>query len=99
MKQQSFVKVMEIAFSYINTPVDDHAKLKRRNVMCNAGAVDVVVLNLYHLLISIIIIKFPGSEWDYVIISLVRSLKREEIDPDPFLSWLRDHLGFLTDEH
>ena len=40
-----------------------------------------------------------GSEWDYVIMSLVRSLKREEIDPEPSLSWLREHLGFLTDEH
>ena len=40
-----------------------------------------------------------GSEWDYVIISLVRSLKRDEIDAEPSLSWLREHLGFLTDEH
>ena len=31
--------------------------------------------------------------------SLVRSLKRDEIDPEPSLSWLREHLGFLTDEH
>ncbi|XP_078348623.1 3'-5' exoribonuclease HELZ2-like isoform X2 [Oculina patagonica] len=43
--------------------------------------------------------KSQGSEWDYVIISLVRSLKRDEIDPEPSLSWLREHLGFLTDEH
>ena len=42
---------------------------------------------------------FSGSEWDYVIISLVRSIKRDEIDPEPSLSWLREHLGFLTDEH
>ena len=40
-----------------------------------------------------------GSEWDYVIISLVRSVKRDEIDLEPSLSWLRNHLGFLTDEH
>lgn len=40
-----------------------------------------------------------GSEWDYVIISLVRSLKKDEIDPEPTQSWLREHLGFLTDEH
>ena len=40
-----------------------------------------------------------GSEWDYVILSLVRSMKTEELDPDPSLSWLREHLGFLTDEH
>ena len=40
-----------------------------------------------------------GSEWDYVIISLVRSVKYDEIDPEPSPSWLREHLGFLTDEH
>ena len=40
-----------------------------------------------------------GSEWDYVIISLVRSLKEDEIDPEPTKSWLREHLGFLEDEH
>jgi len=45
------------------------------------------------------ITKSQGSEWDYVIISLVRSLKEDEFDPDPSLSWLREHLGFLTDEH
>ena len=44
-------------------------------------------------------IIFSGSEWDYVIISLVRSLREDEFDPDPSLSWLREHLGFLTDEH
>ena len=42
---------------------------------------------------------FTGSEWDYVILSLVRSLSKDEIDPEPSLSWLREHLGFLTDEH
>ena len=31
--------------------------------------------------------------------SLVRSLKKEEIDPEPSLSWLGEHLGFLRDEH
>lgn len=45
------------------------------------------------------ITKSQGSEWDYVIISLVRSVKRDEIDLEPSLSWLRNHLGFLTDEH
>ena len=31
--------------------------------------------------------------------SLVRSLKKEEIDPEPSLSWLGEHLGFLRVEH
>ena len=42
---------------------------------------------------------FLGSEWDYVILSLVRSLCKDDIDPEPSLYWLREHLGFLTDEH
>jgi len=43
--------------------------------------------------------SISGSEWDYVIISLVRSLKKDEIDPEPPQSWLGEHLGFLRDEH
>ena len=43
--------------------------------------------------------SFSGSEWDYVILSLVRSLSEDEIDPQPSLHWLREHLGFVTDEH
>ena len=43
--------------------------------------------------------SFSGSEWDYVILSLVRSLSEDEIEPKPSLHWLREHLGFLTDEH
>ncbi|XP_044184435.1 uncharacterized protein LOC114957638 isoform X2 [Acropora millepora] len=43
--------------------------------------------------------KSQGSEWDYVIISLVRSLKEDEIDPEPTKTWLQKHLGFLADEH
>ena len=43
--------------------------------------------------------SLAGSEWDYVIISLVRSLKKDEIDPEPTKTWLQEHLGFLRDEH
>ena len=42
---------------------------------------------------------FLGSEWDYVILSLVRSLSKDDIDPEPSPQWRREHLGFLTDEH
>lgn len=45
------------------------------------------------------ITKSQGSEWDYVILSLVRSLNKDELEPNPSLHWLREHLGFLTDEH
>ncbi|XP_068674039.1 3'-5' exoribonuclease HELZ2-like [Montipora foliosa] len=45
------------------------------------------------------IVKSQGSEWDYVILSLVRSGKTDDLDPEPSKHWLREHLGFLTDEH
>jgi superfamily I DNA and/or RNA helicase len=40
-----------------------------------------------------------GSEWDYVILSTVRSMPNEEIDPRPTLKWRGKHLGFITNEH
>jgi superfamily I DNA and/or RNA helicase len=40
-----------------------------------------------------------GSEKNYVILSLVRSLPEKEIEKDPPKSWLRENLGFLTDKH
>ena len=49
--------------------------------------------------INLIKSQFLGSEWDYVIISLVRSMKEHDIEREPSLSWLREHLGFLTDDH
>ncbi|XP_068760491.1 3'-5' exoribonuclease HELZ2-like isoform X4 [Montipora capricornis] len=45
------------------------------------------------------IAKSQGSEWDYVILSLVRSGKTDDLDPEPSKHWLSEHLGFLTDEH
>jgi len=53
----------------------------------------------YEEILVTTVIKSQGSEWDYVIISLVRSLKKDEIDPEPTKTWLRQHLGFLADEH
>ena len=44
-----------------------------------------------------------GSEYDFVIFSTVRSMPRHiirnkaAIQPDR--SWLREHLGFITDRH
>lgn len=54
---------------------------------------------MVHLTINLIKSLFLGSEWDYVIISLVRSMKKEDIEREPSLSWLREHLGFVTDDH
>ncbi|XP_028391332.1 LOW QUALITY PROTEIN: uncharacterized protein LOC114516140 [Dendronephthya gigantea] len=45
------------------------------------------------------VVAAQGSERDYVILSLVRSLPEREIERNPSRSWLKEHLGFLTDEH
>ena len=45
------------------------------------------------------VICFAGGEWDYVILSTVRSLPNYEIDKRPSLGWLKRHLGFITDHH
>lgn len=40
-----------------------------------------------------------GSERDYVILSLVRSLPEHEIERNPSRSWLKENLGFLRDRN
>lgn len=45
------------------------------------------------------VVAGQGSEKDYVILSLVRSLPDKEIEKNPSLSWLKENLGFITDEH
>ncbi|XP_022809791.1 uncharacterized protein LOC111346790 [Stylophora pistillata] len=45
------------------------------------------------------IAKSQGREWNYVILSLVRSLNEDEHHPERSLYWIREHLGFLADEH
>uniref|UniRef100_A0A7N4PXB7 Helicase with zinc finger 2 n=1 Tax=Sarcophilus harrisii TaxID=9305 RepID=A0A7N4PXB7_SARHA len=43
--------------------------------------------------------KSQGSEWRYVILSTVRSCPLSEIDGKPTKSWLKKHLGFVSDPH
>ncbi|CAB4003243.1 Hypothetical predicted protein [Paramuricea clavata] len=45
------------------------------------------------------VVAAQGSEKNYVILSLVRSVPEREIERNPSRSWLMEHLGFLTDEH
>lgn len=45
------------------------------------------------------IAKSQVSEWDYVILSLVRSLSEDEHCPEGSSHWVREHLGFLEDDH
>ncbi|CAG2250000.1 unnamed protein product [Mytilus edulis] len=45
------------------------------------------------------VVASQGGEWDYVIMSLVRSLPHYRIEPKPTLGWCKQSLGFITDEH
>ncbi|XP_071507763.1 3'-5' exoribonuclease HELZ2-like isoform X2 [Diadema antillarum] len=45
------------------------------------------------------VVKSQGSEWDYVILSTVRSMPRIEIEQWPSKGWQRKHLGFINDEN
>ena len=49
------------------------------------------VVRLYSLLL--------GDEWDYVILSTVRSLPEYQIDENPSMGWLKHNLGFILDHN
>ena len=42
---------------------------------------------------------FIGDEWDFVILSLVRSMPKYEIERKPSVGWCKKNMGFITDEH
>jgi len=44
-------------------------------------------------------LSVSGNEWDYVILSTVRSLPQHKIDPHPTGQWRGEHIGFVGDEH
>ena len=44
-------------------------------------------------------VLIAGAEWDYVILSTVRSLPQYEIDPYPSPGWFSEKLGFVADSH
>lgn len=52
-----------------------------------------------HRMVIIIGCLFAGKEWEYVILSTVRSLSVSEIDHDPPKQWLSDHLGIVANPH
>ncbi|XDV27827.1 hypothetical protein PO909_031305 [Leuciscus waleckii] len=45
------------------------------------------------------ITKSQGSEWQYVILSMVRSCPSEEFESQPSREWLSKHIGFVGDEN
>eukprot|EP00057_Strongylocentrotus_purpuratus_P028231 XP_011682705.1 PREDICTED: helicase with zinc finger domain 2 isoform X2 [Strongylocentrotus purpuratus] len=54
--------------------------------------------NLRQIKVSTVV-KSQGSEWDYVVLSTVRSKPRIEIEEKPSKGWQRKHLGFINDEN
>ena len=40
-----------------------------------------------------------GNEWNYVILSTVRSIPSEEIEPKPIGKWFTEHLGVVGNPH
>ena len=51
------------------------------------------------MLYQIVCRLLVGSEWDYVLLSTVRSLPQREIVSRPSDSWRADNLGVVTDHH
>ena len=58
-----------------------------------------VIIIRHHLTINSLTLCLLGSEKNYVILSLVRSMPKKEIERNPSRSWLMEKLGFITDEH
>ncbi|XP_070195168.1 3'-5' exoribonuclease HELZ2-like isoform X1 [Littorina saxatilis] len=45
------------------------------------------------------VVSSQGGEWDYVILSTVRSIPSYMIEPNPTHGWCRQNLGFITDRN
>ncbi|PVD23135.1 hypothetical protein C0Q70_16398 [Pomacea canaliculata] len=45
------------------------------------------------------VVSSQGGEWDYVVLSTVRSLPSYKIEPHPTLGWCRQNMGFITDQN
>ena len=44
--------------------------------------------------------SFTGGEWDYVILSTVRSLPQEVLEEKkPSIGWRKKNMGFITDQN
>ncbi|XP_033628979.1 uncharacterized protein LOC117291425 isoform X1 [Asterias rubens] len=81
----------------------------------NVNPEDVVILSQYRLQCAEIesalkkhglknisvrtVITSQGSEWDYVIMSTVRSMPRIEIEEKASMGWKQKNLGFIIDEN
>ncbi|PVD23127.1 hypothetical protein C0Q70_16390 [Pomacea canaliculata] len=45
------------------------------------------------------VVSSQGGEWDYVIVSTVRSLPSYKIEPHATLGWCHQNMGFITDQN
>jgi len=51
-----------------------------------------------HLAVPVAV-AFSGDEWDYVILSLVRSKPEYEIERASSIGWQKRNMGFIIDKH
>eukprot|EP00057_Strongylocentrotus_purpuratus_P003125 XP_003725978.1 PREDICTED: helicase with zinc finger domain 2 [Strongylocentrotus purpuratus] len=95
--------------------LDFQTRIVKQLLRKGAQASDIVVLSQYKLQCSQIeerlkdlghkgvkvstVVTSQGSEWNYVVMSTVRSMPQIEIDDKPSRGWQRKHLGFITDEN
>ena len=47
----------------------------------------------------LVICDRAGKEWDYVILSCVRSVPSDKFPENPSIGWLNTHLGIVRDNH
>ena len=70
------------------------------NVACiSSGCYSTSLQMNWNISVYVYILLCLGGEWDYVILSLVRSLPKYRIEKQPTLGWCKENLGFITDEH
>ncbi|XP_050390271.1 helicase with zinc finger domain 2, partial [Patella vulgata] len=64
----------------------------------NPKEVDFADCELPEIQVSTVVAS-QGSEWEYVILSTVRSLAKDMLEHDPSRSWIGENLGFIADDH
>ncbi|ESN94510.1 hypothetical protein HELRODRAFT_68663, partial [Helobdella robusta] len=74
------------------------AILSQYRAQCTLISKNLISKNLSGITVQTVV-SAQGSEWDYVILSTVRSLPASEIEREPSIKWRQKHLGFIIDYH
>jgi hypothetical protein len=81
-----------------NVEADKITILSQYRAQCSAIEQDLKARGYAHPNVNTVIAS-QGDEWDYVILSLVRSMPQYEIEKFPSIGWCKRNMGFITDEH